>query len=152
MPPCLRGRATVQGDLILFDKPPVVERRPLASYRGLARVDGDDIIRQVAGGARKVRLQLHQQRGKGGSMTWDGVTAALAGRCGLTKASVHAVLDGLAAMAREEIERGPDASFRLQNLGTFRWRRTRAQPDALVFEPAQAMKDLQHKEEGEPGT
>ena len=152
VPPCLRGRATTRGELVLFDTPPVVERRPRASFRSLARVDGDDIVRQVAAGVGKVGVQLYRPRGRGGCMTWAGVTAALAGRCGVSAAAVHAVLDGLAAIAREELERNQDASFRLQNLGTFRWRKGRDRPGDLVFELAQAMRELELGEAGETET
>ncbi|MBU7045381.1 MAG: hypothetical protein HXS54_03005 [Theionarchaea archaeon] len=44
----LNGHVEVRGELALFDKPyPIFERKPQASFRGLLRVDGEELIREI---------------------------------------------------------------------------------------------------------
>jgi hypothetical protein len=142
VPRCLQDKTIVRGDLVQLIDPPVVERRPRASFRSLARIDGDCLIRQIANGEPKARLRLYAARAKGAGMTWADVAAALAERCGTNTATAHAVLTALAALAREELQRDVESSFRLQHLGTFRWRTSRGQPRHLVFDLAEAMRRL----------
>lgn len=56
VPDRLRGKAHLRGELILFDDPPLFEHSPQASFRGLAHIDGEALIDQIAAGVEKPEI------------------------------------------------------------------------------------------------
>lgn len=53
----LRGKAVQYGELVVFNRPfPVFDRAPQAAFRGILRVEGDALIKQIANYRGKKRL------------------------------------------------------------------------------------------------
>jgi hypothetical protein len=53
----LRGKAVQYGELVVFNRPfPVFDRAPQAAFRGILRVEGDSLIKQIANHRGKKRL------------------------------------------------------------------------------------------------
>ena len=142
VPGALVGKVKVRGDLVLFDEPPVVERRPRASFRSVARIAGDDLIGRIVAGESPVRLRFFVEGGKGASLTKSELVAVLAERCGMSLSAAGLLLDTLAELTAEELRGGGKAALRLQHLGTFRWRRSRGEPEHVVFELADELEQL----------
>ena len=143
VPGALVGKVKVRAELVLFDDPPVVERRPRASFRSVARVDGDDLIRRIVAGESPVRLRFFVEGGKDASLTKAELVAVLAERCGTSLSAAGLLLDMLAELASEELKSGGKAALRLPGLGTFRWRKRRGAGERVVFEMAEVLESLQ---------
>jgi hypothetical protein len=133
IPTALEGGATVRGPLVLFDRPPVFERRPRASFRSLAHIDGDHLIDQIAAGASKPTIRSCRQRT--GATTHQETIAVIAERVRGNKAFTRRVLTELSDLASEElVEYG---QFRVPGLGTLR----RSKRGEIRFEPYEALKE-----------
>lgn len=113
VPAALRGKASVHGELVLFDDPPLFEKHPQAWFRPLEHIDGDDLFAQIAAGAPKV--SVHGCHRRAGAMSQQEVIAVLAERMEANKAFTERLLTELAELAREELR--TYEKFRVPGLG-----------------------------------
>lgn len=56
IPAELAGKAHLHGELVLFDKKPLYKKYPVAAFKGITRIDGDRLIKQISNGASEVQL------------------------------------------------------------------------------------------------
>lgn len=116
VPSSLRGKATVRGELVLFNDPPLFEKQPRASFRSLAHIDGGHLLAQIA--AEVPRPSIRACRHRAGVTTQQEVIAVLAERSHANKAFARQLLGELAHLAREELDEFGE--FRLPGMGTLK--------------------------------
>lgn len=130
----LRGRATQSGELVVFDRPfPIYESSPRASFRGARRINGNELIQQIAGRRNKAQLTLRvnycaaeaSMKGmlgkvRGGEprqiVTKGQLTARLGEDLHESKASCIRLLNKLSQMAQEQVH--CFGKFKLPGIGT----------------------------------
>jgi nucleoid DNA-binding protein len=144
VPPELKGNVDVRGDLVLFRRPPILDRRPRASSRSLLRIEGDKLIEQIVNGANRVIIPTCARAGKGKSVTKDEIVAQLSAKSNVNKETVKLLLNALADLAVDELENKGEEAFRLPGFGTFRWKRLKGQAPRLIFDMITKMKKLKH--------
>jgi len=118
LPPELEAKALLHGELVVFAQPAVFVKGPRAAFRSLERIDGDQLLEQIAGGVRVPTIRIWAQAGKTKSLTRRQLVARLAGTQRLSLAIVNRFLDELAALAKTQISLGADLELPL--LGTLR--------------------------------
>lgn len=127
----LRGRVTQCGGLVVFDRPfPVYESSPRASFRGTRRVDGNELIQQIASrkGATRLTLKVNYCDGEEDMkgmltegkprkiLTKEQLAACLGQDLRESKASCIRLLDRLGQMAQEQLRYF--GKFKLPGVGT----------------------------------
>lgn len=133
VPSTLRGKASARGGLVLFHDPPLFEKRPRASFRSLAHIDGEHLLDQIADGVRKPAIRTCRERA--GVTTQQEVVAVLAERAHANKAFTRQLLTGLSDLAQEELEN--HGEFRVPGMGTLR----RGKDGRLRFDAYKALRE-----------
>jgi DNA-binding protein HU-beta len=59
IPNSLQKLVNIRGELVLFKDPPILENHPQASFRGLRRINGDRLIRNIIQGVRIPRIEYY---------------------------------------------------------------------------------------------
>jgi nucleoid DNA-binding protein len=107
MPSFLKGKAKLRGELVLFKNPPVFERYPQASFLGLVRIDGDDILQQVIHNVSEVKISYCERS----------LVSQLCDELKINKAIAERFLRKLPEIAAGELIR--KGSFRLPGMCSF---------------------------------
>ncbi len=115
----IQEHAEIRGELVVFKRPyPVFERRPRAAFRGLLRVDGDELLKEVAehyqnpGQRENLVLPLHREK-KGDFFD----PAFMAQEFGITKRLAEGILL-LYGETLKSLEEGEE--FVLPKIGTIK--------------------------------
>lgn len=119
-------RATVHGEIVLFDDPPLFEKHPQAWFRPLERIDGDNLLAQIAAG--EPRVSIHGCHRQAGAMSQQEVISVLAERMEANKTFTERLLAELADLAQEDLKRYK--KFRVPH-----WGMVREEDGQLRFEP-----------------
>lgn len=114
VPGALQDKATVHGDLVLFDDPPLFEKHPQAWFRPLEHIDGDDLFERIAAGEPKVPVHGYHHR-RAGALSQQEVVSVLAERMEANKAFTERLLTELGDLAQEELK--AHKKFRIPGLG-----------------------------------
>jgi hypothetical protein len=101
IPKELEEKAERYGELVLFHQPATFVKRPRAAFRSLQRIDGDDLLEQIA---KSSVCPVVRFQGQSGSE----IAAWLAPRFPVTLRTVEDLLGKLAELVREELQKGRD--------------------------------------------
>jgi nucleoid DNA-binding protein len=138
--PRLLEKASQRGELVVFNPYPVLELLSDVRSRGYCRIDGDELIRRIAAhkGKRPMVIQSIPYCKESQDMqirTQNQLTALLAERVRVRKASVSRFLHELTALAHEQLENF--GKFKLEGIGTIS-RGTSRKP--IKFTPSTTLK------------
>jgi DNA-binding protein HU-beta len=112
IPDILKGKAVLQGELVLFKTPqPILERFDQAAFRGILRLDGDDLIDQIAEGVRIPKIHYFFD-----SPT-EKLLATMSQELRINKAFAKRILNTLYEIAKNELKEC--RPFKLPGFGTF---------------------------------
>ena len=139
VPPELAEHCEARGPLVLFRRPyPVYQRQPRASFRNYLRIDGDDLVAQIAAHYRgqedhKIELPLYVDLNR--PLKWESTVTLLARRVNLDKTRTAAVFGEFIHLLVEELRSGQ--LLRVPALGVFdvRERAARTAPVPGMSEP-----------------
>jgi len=113
LPPCLEGKASLKGELVVFNKPLQYESIPHACFQGFRRVDGDFLIDQVVAGKNHLKIpycvaDISQNKR---------LVAEIALKFGLNRATSTHIVESLIELFKEEIKQ--QGKLKLNGFGTF---------------------------------
>jgi len=94
IPPELRRKAKLRGELVLFKDPPIIERYPKAAFKGVLRINGDSLIKQISDGVSVATIDY---------CDWS-LTGQLATRLKTNKAIAKRFLRELSQIIESELE------------------------------------------------
>lgn len=94
IPPKLRRKAKLRGELVLFNNPPIIERYPKAAFRSALRINGDSLIKQISDGVHIATIDY---------CDWS-LTGQLATRLKTNKAIAKRFLKALSQIMESELE------------------------------------------------
>ena len=121
VPPELAEHCEVRGPLVLFRRPyPVYQRQKLASFRNYLRIDGDDLLAQIAAHYRgkddhKIELPLYVDLNR--PLKWESTVTLLARHVNLDKTRTATVFEEFVRLLAEELASGQP--LRVPALGVF---------------------------------
>jgi DNA-binding protein HU-beta len=103
----LRKKAKLRGELVLFNNPPIFEKYPQVAFQGLVRIDGDDILQQIAQDVSKVTISYCDRS----------LASQLCDELGVNKALAERFLKKLSEIVAGELI--SEGSLRLASLCNF---------------------------------
>lgn len=96
-----------RGELVLFDREVIFVKKPRAAFRSLERIDGDDLLEQIAEGVRKPTIRVYAPPAATEAILTKGeIVARLAEKEHTSLSAARHLLDGLADLAHEELAAG----------------------------------------------
>lgn len=118
IPGNLAGRAGHRGELVLFEEPVILAKKPQAGFRGLQRIDGDDLLHQIAQGVQEPTVHVYvPDGGKEAMLSRREIAVRLAEQEKTTLAAVEDLLDTVAELAGEELVKSGHQAVRLPQMG-----------------------------------
>lgn len=137
IPTALKPYVETRGCLVVFKKPfPTFRRLPRAPFQNYQRIDGDELLGQIADyyagqGPRKIQIPYHVEVAADGQLTRQGLLSLMARRTDLNTSLARHVLDELAGIVGEELagdSQVHDGSHpvAIRHLGKFRLSRVKA--------------------------
>jgi len=110
-------KATVRGELVVFKKPfPIFEQAPQAAFRGINRIDGDELLRQVANGVRKPVISYCGEEIRDDEIrTQSQLVGLLSSELHVSEALARRYFERLAELATVNLQ--ANREFNLPNLG-----------------------------------
>lgn len=110
-----------RGELVLFKETVTLVRSPQAGFRGLQRIDGEDLLAQIARGVPEPTVRIYVPRAsKEAILTRREIAAQLAAKERTTFALAEDLLDSLAEIARQELSPNGPGAVQLPGIGILR--------------------------------
>jgi DNA-binding protein HU-beta len=156
IPSCLKDKAKLRGELVLFTKPLFFENYPQASFKGLRRIDGDDLIGQIAAGAATAAISYYT----GEASVRDLILAQTAKELNYNFAAAERAFNKFIELFKTELKQGPGSKLVLPGFGTFSVTHRKARMgrnpktgekieisarDAVTFKAAKSLKESVNK-------
>ncbi len=112
IPGILEGKAELQGELVLFNNPkPILERFDKAAFRNILRLDGDDLIDQIAKGVPRPKISYCS------NSEAERLLVNMSQELRINKAFAKRILKTLHEIAKNELKEC--RRFKLPDFGTF---------------------------------
>jgi len=110
-------KAMVRGELVVFKRPfPIFEHAPQAAFRGINRIDGDELLRQVANGVRKPVISYCGEEMRDDEIrTQSQLVGLLSSELHVSEALARRYFKRLAELATVNLQ--ANREFNLPNLG-----------------------------------
>jgi DNA-binding protein HU-beta len=151
IPSSLLDKVELRGELVLFKDPPIFKNHPRASFRGVRRIDGDQLLQQIAAGVPVPGIPYYTT---GDSTQREMIINEIAETFKINQATSQRILKKFIDIFSNELKE--ECKLRIPDFGTFKVVRTSARKginprtgeeidiparNTVRFKPAKALKE-----------
>jgi len=115
IPPNLLDKVELRGELVLFKDPSIFKNHPRASFRGVRRIDGNQLLQQIAAGVPVPEIPYYST---GDSTQREKVIKDIAKTFKINQATSQRILKKFIDIFTHELKEG--CKLRIPDFGTFK--------------------------------